>query len=49
MERSVLESKYKDFLTTNDIEYNTLVSSIVKETEDHNLTIDKKIAEMEKE
>ncbi len=49
MERSVLESKYKDFLTTNDIEYNTLVSAIVRETEDHNATINKKIAEMEKE
>ena len=49
MERSLLESKYKDFLKTDNIEYNVLVSEIVRETEEHNATIDKKIAEMEKE
>lgn len=48
MENSVLESKYKDFLTTNDIEYNTLITAIVEETKVHNAIIDKKIAEMKK-
>ncbi len=48
IEKSILESKYEDFLTTNDIEYNTLVSAIVAETKEHNEMIDKKIAEIEK-
>ncbi len=47
MEKSVLEAKYKDFLITDNLEYNTYISAIVKETEDHNATINKKITEME--
>lgn len=48
IEQSILESKYSDFLKTDDPRYNELVKLIVKETVDHKKMIDDEISRLKK-
>jgi len=43
IEQSFIEFRYGEILKSTDIEYNTLVQKIVKETAQHKMKIDKKI------
>jgi len=43
IEQSFIEFRYSEILITTDVEYNTLVQKIVKETAQHKMKIDKKI------
>lgn len=44
-EQSILESKYTEILKTKDIEYQTLISEIVLQTEEHKMLVLRKIDE----
>lgn len=48
IEQSILESKYSEFLKTNDIEYNELVKLIIRETVGHKKMIDDRISNLKK-
>jgi hypothetical protein len=48
IEQSILESKYSEFLKTNDVEYNELVKLIIRETVVHKKMIDDRIANLKK-
>lgn len=43
IEQSFIEFRYSEILKTTDIEYNTLVRKIIKETAQHKMKIDQKI------
>lgn len=43
IEQSFIEFRYSEIIKTADIEYNTLVQKIVKETTQHKIKIDQKI------
>jgi hypothetical protein len=45
IEQSFIEFRYSEILKTTDVEYNTLVQKITKETAQHKMNIDKKIKE----
>lgn len=43
IERSIIEDKFYEVVTTDDLEYNTLAKAIMVETIEHNTLIDDKI------
>jgi hypothetical protein len=43
IEQSFIEFRYSEILITTDVEYNTLVQKIIKETTQHKMKIDQKI------
>jgi hypothetical protein len=45
LEQGIIENKYGEVVTTNDIEYTTMMEKVVKETEKHNNKIIQKIKE----
>lgn len=49
IEQSILESKYSEFLKTDDREYNELVKLIVKETVEHKKKIEGEIGRLKKQ
>jgi hypothetical protein len=49
LEQGIIEKKYGEVVTTNDIEYTTLMEKIIKDTEKHNKKIIQKIKEIKQE
>jgi hypothetical protein len=46
IENAVLEAHYPDIIKTNNVEYQTLMKSIMDETHDHSSLIQKKLAQV---
>ncbi len=43
IEQSLIEFRYSEIVKTNDVEYNTLVERIIKDTAQHKIKIERKI------